>query len=113
MSSYVFLISFYDRDADLDRELTATVYTNDKGATTHLSMFNLKTKKMFLKKLEVSSLRNTTEGLSLKDFYLGAFVTILGRQYKVVKYCNATTREKLEASRSDASALIGPIADFG
>ena len=38
-NSYIFLLSFYDRDADLDRELSCTVFVNGKGKTTHMSMY--------------------------------------------------------------------------
>ena len=115
-STYIFLLSFYDRDADIDRELSCTVYVNEKGKTTHISMYNVKTRKMFLKKIPVDSLRNTTQGLCLKDFYLGANVTVLGRQYEVVKYCNAATKAALEGSRGAQSAIIGSLssgAGFG
>lgn len=56
-------------------------------------MFDLKTKKMFLKK-------TITDQVVLTDLYMGSIITLLSRKLKIVEYADVFTRKFFETKRS-------------
>ncbi len=80
---YVFVVEWYDSAASLVRTYNLTYYIKDKT----IEMFDLKSRKMFLKKTEYSSIQ-------LKDIFIGAIVNVYSRQLKVIDYADDFTRTK-------------------
>jgi nucleoside-diphosphate kinase len=74
---YVFVVEWYDSAASLVRTYNLTYYLKDKT----IEMFDLKSRKMFLKKTEYSNIQ-------LKDFFIGAVVNIYSRQLKIIDYAD-------------------------
>jgi nucleoside-diphosphate kinase len=74
---YVFVVEWYDSAASLVRTYNLTYYLKDKT----IEMFDLKSRKMFLKKTEYANIQ-------LKDFFIGAVVNIYSRQLKIIDYAD-------------------------
>ena len=110
-SAFTFLIRFFDRDAELDLDFTCTVFVDSSTRkSTDIAIYSVKSKRMFLKKIAIDSLSNTTAGLSLDDFHIGSTVTILGRRYNVIAYANDATKRYLSARRAEAFYKVGPLS---
>jgi len=82
-SCYSFEAEFYDVQAELTKKYLISHYFNDQTS----SIYDPKRKRVFLKRMRV--------GLTEKDFFLGNIVEIYGRQYKISKFGNQFTANKL------------------
>lgn len=99
---FVFLVEWYDAAASLVRTYHLTYYPKDKTIemvipcflkrNPHLQQFDLKSKKLFLKRCEYPN-------VTLNDLYIGSIVTIYSRQLKIVDYADTFTRKNFETSR--------------
>jgi nucleoside-diphosphate kinase len=49
-------------------------------------------------------------GVSSKEFYIGAILTVYGRQLKLVEYGDVATRKKFEVDAQRTFAMIKPDA---
>ncbi len=59
---------------------------------------------MFLKRCPFSGVQ------SMEDFYIGAVVTVYGRQLKIVEYGDVATRKRFEVDRQRTFGMIKPDA---
>jgi len=64
-------------------------------------MFDIKNKKLFLRRCEYPS-------LSLVDLYIGATVTIYARQLTVVEYGDLFTKKQFESKKAATFILFKP-----
>ena len=80
---YVFVVEWYDSAASLVRTYNLTYYLKDKT----IEMFDLKSRKIFLKKTEYPNLQ-------LKDIFIGAVLNVYARQLKVIDYADEFTKAK-------------------
>lgn len=65
---YVFETEWHDIQASLIRKYLLTYYPNDQS----IEMYDLKQKKVFLKRMEF-------KGLSVDELYLGSIITVYSR----------------------------------
>lgn len=49
-------------------------------------------------------------GVSSKEFYIGAIITVYGRQLKLIEYGDVATRKKFEVDAQRTFAMIKPDA---
>lgn len=68
-----------------------------------VSMYDTKNHRPFLKRSEYAE-------VSLADMYIGATVTILSRQLKIVEYADDYTKRALENQKGRTLAMIKPDA---
>jgi len=94
---YVFEVEWYDPQADIVRHYRL-FYFPVEGA---IEMYDKKMERPFLKKVEVP-------GLSLKDFFIGARVTIFSRVVTVVAFGDIATQVKQSVERESTFAMIKP-----
>ena len=80
---FVFLVEWYDSAASLVRTYNFTYYLKDKT----IEMFDLKNKKIFLKKTQYPSVQ-------LKDIFIGSILNVYSRQLKVIDYADQFTKSK-------------------
>jgi len=66
-------------------------------------MFDLKTRKMFLKRMACAD-------VTMDKLFLGGIVTVYSRQLKLVDYGDAFTRSCFAKAKESAFALIKPDA---
>ena len=64
-------------------------------------MFDLKNRKIFLKKTEYPSIQ-------VKDIFVGAILNVYSRQLKVLEYADEFTKSKFEAQKGKTFAMIKP-----
>lgn len=64
-------------------------------------MFDIKNRKIFLKRCEYP-------GVTLKDIFIGATLSIYSRQLKIVGYADDYTRNKFEMQKGKTFAMIKP-----
>merc|ERR1719331_1746360 len=76
-----------------------TFFPNDNS----ISMFDTKNNRPFLK-------RNVYAEVTLADMYLGASVTVLARQLKIIEYGDEYTKKALEEKKCKTLAMIKPDA---
>lgn len=76
---------WYDNQASLVRRFNVFYYPTDDS----LEMFDLKTRKVFLRRMKVN-------GVKLDSFFLGCTLNILGRLIKIVEFGCEDTRKKLQ-----------------
>lgn len=96
-TAYGFTVEWFDKQADMIREYTVTVYEPVKGPI-EVAMFDPKTHRSFLKRTEVPMLQ-------LQDFHIGSAVTLHSRQLKVTKYNDERTKAAL-AELHDIVTLV-------
>jgi nucleoside-diphosphate kinase len=96
---YVFHVEWFDQQADVIRRYMLTYYPRDNS----VEMYDTKNHRPFLKRSEYAE-------VSLSDMYIGATVTILARQLKVVEYADNHTRRALETMKAKTLAMIKPDA---
>jgi nucleoside-diphosphate kinase len=96
---YVFHVEWFDQQADVIRRYMLTYYPRDNS----VEMYDPKNHRSFLKRTEYAE-------VSLNDMYIGATITILARQLKVVEYADNHTRKKLETMKAKTLAMIKPDA---
>eukprot|EP00747_Dinoflagellata_sp_TGD_P163494 gnl/TRDRNA2_/TRDRNA2_182218_c0_seq1.p1 gnl/TRDRNA2_/TRDRNA2_182218_c0~~gnl/TRDRNA2_/TRDRNA2_182218_c0_seq1.p1 ORF type:complete len:412 (+),score=74.48 gnl/TRDRNA2_/TRDRNA2_182218_c0_seq1:90-1238(+) len=96
---YVFFCEWFDSNAALIRRYMLTFFPRDNT----IEMFDPKNHRPFLKRSEYAEVRQN-------DLYIGAVVTVLARQLKVVEYADEYTRKKMESQKSRTLLLIKPDA---
>jgi len=96
---YVFHVEWFDMQADVIRRYTLTFYPRDNS----IEMYDPKNKRSFFKRTEYPD-------ISLGGLYIGAVVTVLARQLKVIDYADEYTRNKLESQKGRTLALVKPDA---
>lgn len=86
-TSYGFSVEWYDKQADIMRQYTLTVFEPVKG-NLEVAIYDPKTHRAFLKRCEMAH-------LTLHDFHLGHTVTIHSRQLKITTYNDERTKATL------------------
>jgi nucleoside-diphosphate kinase len=94
---YVFHVEWFDQQADVLRRYMMTYFPRDNS----VSMYDPKNHRPFLKRSEYAE-------ISLADMYVGATVTVLARQLKIIDYADDHTKKALESMKSRTLALIKP-----
>uniref|UniRef100_A0A336MIC0 CSON012727 protein n=1 Tax=Culicoides sonorensis TaxID=179676 RepID=A0A336MIC0_CULSO len=95
---YVFAASWFQNEAQ-ERKLYLYFYPNDCS----LELFDLRTRKTFLRRCKVP-------GIAESDLYLGAKLMIYGRQIDVTDYADELTRRRLSAKRQKTFLVVKPTA---
>lgn len=96
---FTFEVDWHDTQAEIIRKYRVIYYP----VTQSIEMYDVKLNRIFLKKLEIPSIK-------LDDFYIGAQVTILSRVLRVTDYGDVHTRKKFEVDRARTFAMIKPDA---
>lgn len=95
---YVFLVEWFDTSASLIRTYYLTYFTLDKT----IEMYDLKSKKSFLKRCEYK--------LDVNELYIGSIITVYTRQLKIVDFADVFTRSKFQNVKEKTFAMIKPDA---
>lgn len=98
---YAFFCEYYDRLADFVRKYQLIYQASDSS----VEMYELKSKKLFLKKTPMPSLK-------LEDLFIGAIINVVGRQLTITDFADENTRTRFDGQREQTLALIKPDA-FG
>jgi len=91
-ASYGFIVEWFDTQAELIRRYRLTYFVK-KGTSNEIELFDIKNKRVFLKRVALPS-------LSLTDLYLGATLSVYARQLKVVEFCDSFTKQKCGKAKS-------------
>ncbi|XP_029156891.1 nucleoside diphosphate kinase 7-like isoform X3 [Nylanderia fulva] len=94
---YVFEAEWYDNVACILKKFYLYYYPSNNT----IELFDLKTRKIFLK-------RTICEGIKVKDFYIGAVITIFSRCIKIMGYADNYTKIKLETQLQKFFILLKP-----
>lgn len=96
---YVFDTDWYDQQAELVRHYRLTYYPSD----CTVEMYDKKLNRIFLKRVECA-------GLSMRDFFVGAKVTVMSRVLTVVGYSDEATAARQRSERESTFAMIKPCS---
>lgn len=96
---FVFHVEWFDQQADVIRRYMMTFFPNDNS----ISMFDVKNNRPFVK-------RSAYAEVTLADLYIGATVTVLARQLKIIEYGDPYTKKALEEKKGRTLAMIKPDA---
>ena len=94
---YAFLAEYYDPNACLIRKYQLLFYGKDETC----EMYDIKNKKLFLR-------RSKVPGLRMKDLFLGSIVSVHSRQLTIKDFGDEFTRRKLRAKTEKTFAMIKP-----
>ena len=83
---YIFITEWYDQQASIIRKYQLYYFPADKT----IEMFDIKNKRMFLKRCEYPN-------VTLKDLYLGSTLTIYSRMIKLVDFGDVFTKKRFES----------------
>lgn len=97
-----FIAEYYDPQAALTRTYQLFYCEADSSVEMH----DLKNKRIFLKRCPLPS-------LTPKEVFLGATVTVYGRQLHLVEYGDERTRKLLQSAEEEAVAEIKGHRDIG
>jgi len=64
-------------------------------------MYDLKNKRMFMKRLPVGN-------ITTKELYLGSIITVHSRQLKIVDYADISTKNMFESVAGRTFAMVKP-----
>lgn len=104
-----FVVEYADPQAGITRTYQLCYFTEDKT----IEMYDLKTKRLFLKRCAYPS-------LSANELYVGATINVFSRPLRLVGYGDEATRRRLSANTSECmlgidmehhSAAAGPAID--
>lgn len=96
---YCFHVEWLDQQADVIRRYILTYYPRDNS----VEMYDPKNRRPFLKRCEYAE-------VSAHNLFIGATVTVLARQLKVVEYADNHTRQKLTTEKANTLAMVKPDA---
>ena len=85
--TFSFICDWYDSQAEIVRKYRLTYFVK-RGGTNEVELFDLKNKRVFLKRIGFPS-------LSLNDLFIGATLVIYSRQLKIVDFADTYTKGKL------------------
>ncbi|KPI84635.1 putative nucleoside diphosphate kinase [Leptomonas seymouri] len=85
-----FVVEYADPQSGLTRTYQLCYYTEDKT----IEMYDLKTKRLFLKRCAYPS-------LSVKELYVGATINVFSRPLRLVGYGDEATRRRLSMNTSE------------
>jgi nucleoside-diphosphate kinase len=94
---YVFKTEWFDKQAELLRPYLFTFFPKDCSA----EMYDLKQRRMFMKRMAVT-------GVTVKELYLGAIITVFSRQLRLVDYGDIFTKNKFESKAGRTFAMVKP-----
>ncbi|KAH9512371.1 Nucleoside diphosphate kinase 7 [Bulinus truncatus] len=97
-SRFAFTVEWYEELAARTRTFQFFYFSGSKS----IEMFDLKTRKMFLKTNIASS------PIELQDLYIGASINVLGRQLKIVDFGDEFTKRKLMSKLERTLGYIKP-----
>lgn len=102
---FTFKLSWFEPMAGISREYVLSYFVApSKGSRPNeLSIYDVKFKKVFLKRVPYPS-------VTLSDLYKGSIVTIFSRQYEIAEYGDSKTRQTFEASRGRIVVALPPAA---
>ncbi|KAK3749335.1 hypothetical protein RRG08_056215 [Elysia crispata] len=95
---YAFMVEWYEEMAARTRTFQFFYFSGSKS----IEMFDIKTRKMFLKTNLASC------NIGLQDLYIGASINILGRQLKIVDFGDDFTKRKLVNKLEKTLGYIKP-----
>ncbi|KAG5492807.1 hypothetical protein JKF63_01387 [Porcisia hertigi] len=90
-----FVVEYFDPQASLSRTYQFCYFTDDKT----IEMYNLKTKRLFLKRCAYPS-------LSPNELYVGATINVFSRPLRIVDYGDEATRSRLTANAGECMITI-------
>ena len=96
---YVFETEWYDPQADIVRHYRLFYFPSDNS----IEMYDKKMSRIFLKRVECA-------GITLKDFYVGAKVTVFSRVLHIVSYGDIATSHKQSNDCESTFAMIKPCS---
>jgi len=96
---FVFHVEWFDQQADVIRRYLMSFFPRDSS----ISMFDTKNNRPFLKRSEYAD-------ITMANIYVGATVTVLARQLKIVEYGDEYTRKALTDQKGRTLAMIKPDA---
>lgn len=96
---YVFHVEWFDQQAEVLRRFMMTFFPNDNS----ISMYDTKNKRPFLKRSEYADIK-------LEHIYIGALVTVMARQLKIVEYADEYTRRAMEDQKGRTLGMVKPDA---
>lgn len=94
-----FKVEWFDATSGLHRQFNLSFYESDKS----VEMFDIKSRKMFLRRCAVSALEK-------KDLFLGNTIVIFSRHLLIKEFTNDYTRDKVENDKQTTLILIYPEA---
>ncbi|EPY23737.1 nucleoside diphosphate kinase [Strigomonas culicis] len=95
LSRYCFTVDYFDPQANLTRTYSLLYYLTDNT----IEMFDMKTKRSFLKRCAYPQLQ-------LKELYVGATISVYSRPLKIVDYGDDATRKKLSANSAEIMLAV-------
>jgi len=96
---YCFNVEWFDQQADVIRRYMLTFFPRDNG----ISMYDTKNHRPFLKRSEYAE-------ISIDNMYIGATISVLARQLKLVEYADEYTKRELSNAKGRTLGMIKPDA---
>ncbi|CDW91111.1 nucleoside diphosphate kinase [Stylonychia lemnae] len=94
-----FIAEWYDKLACIEKPFRFIFYPIENA----LEIIDLKTKKLFLKKIK-------HDAITLQDLYIGNTLDVYGRRFKIVEFADQVTKEMLFSKKERTFAIIKPDA---
>jgi len=105
---YNFLCEHYEEHSGMTKEFLLTLYAKPPPSPTELSIYDIKNKRVFLKK----GVYDQDGPIRLEDLYAGGMIMVCSRKFKVVGHADAATRGHFSGNGEQVHMTVGPAA-FG
>lgn len=102
---YNFHVEHIEEASQSTKEFLLTVF-HRKGAANELSLVDLKSKRVFLKR----GVYDQDGPLRLEELYIGGYITICSRRMKVIAYSDSATRAMFEKQCEQVFTVLSPAA---
>ncbi|CAE7229261.1 NME7 [Symbiodinium sp. CCMP2592] len=108
---YNFLCEHVQEASQMTKEFLLTVYSKHNGSPNELSLYDTKSKRLFLKR----GVYDQDGAFRLEDLFIGAELTVCGRKLKVIAYGDVPTQHLFEKNCEQVYTIIAgaALADLG
>jgi len=103
---YNFLCEHVEEASQMTKEFLLTVYSRRNGSPNEISLLDIKSKRLFLKR----GVYDDDGPMRLEDMYVGGEITICARKMKIVAYGDSSTKELYAKNCEQVYTVIGGAA---
>ncbi|CAJ1343113.1 unnamed protein product, partial [Effrenium voratum] len=106
---YNFVCEHVEEASQMTKEFLLTVYSKRNGSPNELSLYDTKSKRLFLKR----GVYDQDGAFRLEDLFVGAEITVCARKLKIVAFADVPTRELFETNSEQVYTALPSSAPLG
>eukprot|EP00442_Polarella_glacialis_P054586 CAMPEP_0115067302 /NCGR_PEP_ID=MMETSP0227-20121206/11312_1 /TAXON_ID=89957 /ORGANISM="Polarella glacialis, Strain CCMP 1383" /LENGTH=339 /DNA_ID=CAMNT_0002453349 /DNA_START=68 /DNA_END=1087 /DNA_ORIENTATION=+ len=103
---YNFECEHIEEASQMKKQYLLTVYSKRTGGPNEISMYDLKAKRVYLKR----GVYNQDGPMRLEDMYVDGMITVCARRLKITAYADSATRQLFAQNCQEVYTVVGSAA---